>query len=179
MRLKLMASLVEKILGVTSDPDNPRADMFLNERILSIGMVNNNSSIKKAAENFEPLFPIKEDNEPDVHALYAVQFPDPEEDKEPDVHALYAVQMPEPGEDKEPDIHALYAVQLPEQPTGIVKLPDEPDVHALYAVQMPDLPSEPIKLPILKDGNTIQSSIQRIREFLQKFLEGFRAKEED
>ena len=39
MRLKLMASLVEKILGVTSDPDNPRADMFLNERILSIGMV--------------------------------------------------------------------------------------------------------------------------------------------
>ena len=39
MRLKLLVLLSEKILGASAKDDAPRADMCLNERVLSLGLV--------------------------------------------------------------------------------------------------------------------------------------------
>lgn len=39
MKLKILVKIVEKILGVTSKGDGPRADMYLPERLLAMALV--------------------------------------------------------------------------------------------------------------------------------------------
>ncbi|MBQ8638862.1 MAG: hypothetical protein IJ468_06810 [Lachnospiraceae bacterium] len=39
MKLKLIVKLVEKLLGMKDSGDNPRADMYLPERLLALGIV--------------------------------------------------------------------------------------------------------------------------------------------
>lgn len=39
MKLKILVKIVEKILGMTSSDDAPRADMYLPERLLAMALV--------------------------------------------------------------------------------------------------------------------------------------------
>lgn len=151
--------------------------------------IKNDNLIRKESEEFKPLFPISDD-EPDCHALYAVQIPEDPEEQEPGCHAVYAVQIPDEPEEQEPDCHALYAVQIPNEPSQI-DLPDlpteitgiEPSVSAVYAIQIPDEPGVQIEIPKLpkvkpKDLPTIESGKQNpitkfmemIKEILEKLL---------
>lgn len=146
--------------------------------------IKNDNLIRKEAEEFKPLFPISDD-EPDCHALYAVQIPEDPEEQEPGCHAVYAVQIPDEPEEQEPGCHALYAVQIPDMPSKI-DLPDlppdatEPSISAVYAIQIPDAPEikietpklpkiEPDDLPKLETGK--EDPITKFMEMIQKILE--------